>query len=376
MEKQVYSGIGGQAVIEGIMMKNKEDYSVAVRKPDGSIDVIQGEYLSLTDKYPFFRLPFLRGILSFYDSMALGMKCLSHSASFYEDDEGSEPGKLEQFLDKLFGEKVEQVLSALVMVFSFAMALFIFVALPTILLSFVKKFLPIESALAFLEGLLRILIFVLYIKLISRAKDIRRTFEYHGAEHKCINCVEHGLDLTVDNVMASSKEHKRCGTSFIVYVMMISIFLFMFLHFDSLYLKILSRLLLIPVIAGISYEVLRLVGMVDNPLTRLLFIPGMWMQGLTTKEPERDEVEVAIAAVERVFDWRAFQKKAFPEKTVSEQTSSGNAISEQMASKPASGNAVSEQSVSEQSVSENVVSEQAVSESSISEQAVSKEGEA
>ena len=376
MEKQVYSGIGGQAVIEGIMMKNKEDYSVAVRKPDGNIDVIQGEYLSLTDKYPFFRLPFLRGILSFYDSMALGMKCLSHSASFYEDDEGSEPGKLEQFLDKLFGEKVEQVLSALVMVFSFAMALFIFVALPTILLSFVKKFLPIESALAFLEGLLRILIFVLYIKLISRAKDIRRTFEYHGAEHKCINCVEHGLDLTVDNVMASSKEHKRCGTSFIVYVMMISIFLFMFLHFDSLYLKILSRLLLIPVIAGISYEVLRLVGMVDNPLTRLLFIPGMWMQGLTTKEPERDEVEVAIAAVERVFDWRAFQKKAFPEKVFSEQTSSGNAISEQ---------SVSKSSISEQAVSGNANSEQtaskpasgnAVSENMISEQAVSEEREA
>lgn len=376
MEKQVYSGIGGQAVIEGIMMKNKEDYSVAVRKPDGNIDVIQGEYLSLTDKYPFFRLPFLRGILSFYDSMALGMKCLSHSASFYEDDEGSEPGKLEQFLDKLFGEKVEQVLSALVMVFSFAMALFIFVALPTILLSFVKKFLPIESALAFLEGLLRILIFVLYIKLISRAKDIRRTFEYHGAEHKCINCVEHGLDLTVDNVMASSKEHKRCGTSFIVYVMMISIFLFMFLHFDSLYLKILSRLLLIPVIAGISYEVLRLVGMVDNPLTRMLFIPGMWMQGLTTKEPERDEVEVAIAAVERVFDWRAFQKKAFPEKVVSEQASSGNAISEQ---------SVSKSSISEQAVSGNANSEQtaskpasgnAVSENMISEQAVSEEGEA
>lgn len=376
MKKQVYSGIGGQAVIEGIMMKNKEDYSVAVRKPDGSIDVIQGEYLSLTDKYPFFRLPFLRGILSFYDSMALGMKCLSHSASFYEDDEGSEPGKLEQFLDKLFGEKVEQVLSVLVMVFSFAMALFIFVALPTILLSFVKKFLPIESALAFLEGLLRILIFVLYIKLISRAKDIRRTFEYHGAEHKCINCVEHGLDLTVDNVMASSKEHKRCGTSFIVYVMMISIFLFMFLRFDSLYLKILSRLLLIPVIAGISYEVLRLVGMVDNPVTRLLFIPGMWMQGLTTKEPERDEVEVAIAAVERVFDWRAFQKKAFPEKAASEQTSSGNAISEQ---------SVSKSSISEQAVSGNANSEQtaskpasgnAVSENMISEQAVSEEGEA
>ena len=314
MSKQKYSGIGGQAVIEGIMMKNEEKYSVAVRKPNGEIDVMESEYLSMTDKYPFLKLPFLRGIISFYDSMALGMKCLSHSASFYEDDEGAEPGAVEKALTKLFGDKVEQVLSALVMVFSFAVALFIFVALPTILLNFLKTRLSISSSmLAFLEGVLRILIFVLYIKLISRAKDIRRTFEYHGAEHKCINCVEHGLDLTVENVLASSKEHKRCGTSFIVYVMMISIFLFMFLQFDSLWLKVLSRLLLIPVIAGISYEVLRLVGLCDNPLTKILFIPGMWMQGLTTKEPDAEEVEVAIAAVEKVFDWRAFQKEHFTE---------------------------------------------------------------
>ena len=314
MSKQKYSGIGGQAVIEGIMMKNEEKYSVAVRKPNGEIDVMESEYLSLTDKYPFLKLPFLRGIVSFYDSMALGMKCLSHSASFYEDDEGAEPGAVEKALTKLFGDKVEQVLSALVMVFSFAAALFIFVALPTILLNFLKTRLSISSSmLAFLEGVLRILIFVLYIKLISHAKDIRRTFEYHGAEHKCINCVEHGLDLTVENVLASSKEHKRCGTSFIVYVMMISIFLFMFLQFDSLWLKVLSRLLLIPVIAGISYEVLRLVGLFDNPLTHILFIPGMWMQGLTTKEPDAEEVEVAIAAVEKVFDWRAFQKEHFTE---------------------------------------------------------------
>ena len=221
---------------------------------------------------------------------------------------------MEKTLTQLFGDKVEQVLSALVMVFSFAAALFIFVALPTILLNFLKTRLSISSSmLAFLEGVLRILIFVLYIKLISRAKDIRRTFEYHGAEHKCINCVEHGLDLTVENVLVSSKEHKRCGTSFIVYVMMISIFLFMFLQFDSLWLKVLSRLLLIPVIAGISYEVLRLVGLFDNPLTHILFIPGMWMQGLTTKEPDAEEVEVAIAAVEKVFDWRAFQKEHFSE---------------------------------------------------------------
>ena len=314
MSKQVYSGIGGQAVIEGIMMKNGEKYSVAVRKPSGEIDVMESEYLSLTDKYPFLKLPFLRGIISFYDSMALGMKCLSHSASFYEDDEGSEPGAVEKAMGKIFGDKLEQVLSALVMVFSFAAAIFIFVALPTILLNFLKTVLPIAPMLAFLEGLLRILIFIIYIKLISGAKDIRRTFEYHGAEHKCINCVEHGLDLTVENVLLSSKEHKRCGTSFIVYVMMISIFLFMFLQFDSLWMKVLARLLLIPVIAGISYEVLRLVGMVDNPLTRILFIPGMWMQGLTTKEPDAEEVEVAIAAVEKVFDWRVFQREYFPEK--------------------------------------------------------------
>ena len=311
MSKQVYSGIGGQAVIEGIMMKNGEKYSVAVRKPSGEIDVMESEYLSLTDKYPFLKFPFLRGIISFYDSMALGMKCLSHSASFYE---GSEPGAIEKAMGKIFGDKLEQVLSALVMVFSFAAAIFIFVALPTILLNFLKTVLPIAPMLAFLEGLLRILIFIIYIKLISRAKDIRRTFEYHGAEHKCINCVEHGLDLTVENVLLSSKEHKRCGTSFIVYVMMISIFLFMFLQFDSLWMKVLARLLLIPVIAGISYEVLRLVGMVDNALTRILFIPGMWMQGLTTKEPDAKEVEVAIAAVEKVFDWRAFQREHFSEK--------------------------------------------------------------
>ena len=312
LRKQVYSGIGGQAVIEGIMMKNGEKYSVAVRKPNGEIDVMESAYLSLTDKYPFLKLPFLRGIISFYDSMVLGMKCLTHSASFYEDDEESEPGAIEKAMNKIFGDKVEQVLSALVMVFSFALALFIFVALPTILLNFLKTKLSISpSLLAFLEGVLRILIFVLYIKLISRTKDIRRTFEYHGAEHKCINCVEHGLDLTVENVLLSSKEHKRCGTSFIVYVMVISIFLFMFLQFDSLWLKVLSRLLLIPVIAGISYEVLRLVGLFDNPLTKILFIPGMWMQGLTTKEPDAEEVEVAICAVEKVFDWRAFQKEHF-----------------------------------------------------------------
>ena len=310
-EKQIYSGIGGQAVIEGIMMKNGRNYSVGVRKPDGSIEVKKAEYVSLTERYPVLRLPLIRGVFSFADSMVLGMRCLSYSASFFEDDEGSEPSRFEAWLDRVFGEKVEMVLTSVVIAFSFLAALLIFVVLPTFLLSFLKPFVASETLIALLEGLLRVLIFIVYIKLISRTKDIARTFQYHGAEHKCINCVEHGLPLTVENVLASSKEHKRCGTSFIVYVMMISILLFMLLRFDVLWMKLLSRIILIPVIAGVSYEVLRLVGTRDNFLTRLLFIPGMWMQGLTTSEPDREEVEVAIAAVEAVFDWREFEQEHF-----------------------------------------------------------------
>ncbi len=310
-KSQIYCGVGGQAVIEGIMMKNRADYAVAVRKPDGSIEVKKDKYMSLTDRYSFLRLPFIRGVFSFVDSMVLGMQCLSYSASFFEDDEDSEPSKFELWLTDIFGEKLETVISAVVIAFSFVIAMLLFVLFPTFLIGLLKAWIPSETVLALLEGLLRVMIFIIYVKLISRTPDIKRTFQYHGAEHKCINCVEHGLPLTVENVMASSKEHKRCGTSFIVYVMMISILLFMLLRFDSVWIKMLSRLLLIPVIAGISYEVLRIVGMYDNALTRILFIPGMWMQGLTTTEPDEKEVEVAIAATEAVFDWRSFLKENF-----------------------------------------------------------------
>ncbi|NWO20733.1 DUF1385 domain-containing protein [Oribacterium sp. oral taxon 102] len=307
--RQRYSGIGGQAVIEGIMMKNGEDYAVAVRKPNGEIEVKKEKYRALPDRYPLLRMPFLRGIFSFADAMVLGMRCLSYSASFFEDDADSEPSRLERWLIGVFGERLEAVLSAVVIAFSFVAALLLFVLLPTLAVNFLSRWIVSESGRALLEGLLRVLIFVLYIRLISKAPDIRRTFEYHGAEHKCINCVEHGLPLTVENVMASSKEHKRCGTSFLVYVMMISILLFMLLRFDTLWLRLLSRLLLIPVIAGISYELLRVVGIYDNLLTELLFIPGMWMQGLTTTEPDAEEVAVAIAATEAVFDWREYLRK-------------------------------------------------------------------
>lgn len=308
-----YSGIGGQAVIEGIMMKNRQDYATAVRKPDGQIEIQKDRYVSMTEKVKFCGLPFVRGIFSFIDSMVLGMKTLSFSASFFEDDEGSEPGKFELWLDRVFGEQVEKVLMAFVMVFSVVMAVVIFMVFPLLLAGVFRKFIPSETVMAVLEGVIRIAIFVAYIKLISRMEDIRRTFMYHGAEHKCINCIEHGLPLTVENVRNSSKEHKRCGTSFLIIVMLISILFFMVIRVDTVWLRIVSRILLIPVIAGVSYEFLRLAGRSDSAIVNLLSRPGMWMQGLTTSEPDDAMIEVAIAAVETVFDWKTYLKENFPE---------------------------------------------------------------
>ncbi|MDD3252740.1 MAG: DUF1385 domain-containing protein [Lachnospiraceae bacterium] len=308
-----YSGIGGQAVIEGIMMKNKDDYATAVRRPDGEIEVKKDSYVSMTEKVKFFSLPFVRGVFSFADSMILGMRTLSFSASFFEDDEDAEePGKLEQWLERVFGEKLEKVLMSVVMVFSVVMAIAIFMVLPLLIASVCRRFIHSETIMAVLEGVIRIAIFVGYIKLISRMEDIRRTFMYHGAEHKCINCIEHGKTLTVEHVRESSKQHKRCGTSFLIIVMLISILFFMVIRVDTIWLRIVSRIVLIPVIAGVSYEFLRLAGRSDNPIVNLLSKPGMWMQNLTTKEPDDSMIEVAIAAVEAVFDWKAYLRENFP----------------------------------------------------------------
>jgi len=318
-----YSGIGGQAVIEGIMMKNKDDYATAVRRPDGEIEVKKDRYVSMTEKVPVFGLPFVRGVFSFADSMILGMKTLSFSASFFEDDEDSEPGKLELWLDKTFGEQVEKVLMAFVMVFSVVMAIGIFMVLPLLIANVFRLFIGSETVMAVLEGCIRIGIFVAYIKLISRMEDIRRTFMYHGAEHKCINCIEHGMTLTVEHVRESSKQHKRCGTSFLIIVMMISILFFMVIRVDTIWLRMVSRILLVPVIAGVSYEFLRLAGRNDSALVNFLSKPGMWMQNLTTSEPDDSMIEVAIAAVEAVFDWKAYLRENFPD-TVIPEDGAGN----------------------------------------------------
>lgn len=310
-----YSGIGGQAVIEGVMMKNGDEYATAVRKPDGTIEVKKDTYVSMGEKVKLFSLPFIRGIFSFVDSMVLGMRALTFSASFFEDDEEDmEPSKFEKFLERLFGEKMEKALMSIVMAFSVVMAILIFMVLPMFLANIFHSFIKSQTVMAILEGVIRIGIFIAYIGLVSRMEDIRRTFMYHGAEHKCINCLEHGLDLTVENVRNSSKEHKRCGTSFLLIVMIISILFFMVVRVNTLPLRILSRIVLIPVIAGVSYEFLRLAGRSNSKLVDLLSRPGMWMQGLTTKEPDDDMIVVGIASVEAVFDWRGFLNRNFPEK--------------------------------------------------------------
>ena len=309
-----YSGIGGQAVIEGIMMKNGDSYAVGVRKPDGEIDVKLDSYVSFAKRHRIGRIPVIRGVVAFVESMAIGLKTLMYSASFYEDEEEEKPSKLELWLEKTFGDRLDKVIIGASMVLAMILALIIFMWLPLFIASFLRPLINSETVLALIEGFIRVGIFIAYVKLVSRTEDIKRTFMYHGAEHKCINCIEHGLPLTVDNVMLSSKEHKRCGTSFIFLVMIISILFFMVIRPEGVLMRFVSRILLVPVIAGVSYEVLMAAGKHDNMLMDIISKPGLWMQGLTTKEPDRDMVEVAIAAVEAVFDWRAYEREAFPEK--------------------------------------------------------------
>lgn len=303
-KKEHYSGIGGQAVLEGIMMKNKDKYSVAVRTPEGDIDVAVEEYESFAPAKALNKIPFIRGIFNFIDSMILGMRTLNYSASFYEEEQDTH--KKDPIIDRIFKDKTEKVLSVVTVVISIAIALGLFLLLPYYLSQLLSKYIVSEATLAVIEGVLRVVIFILYIIAISAMKDIRRVFMYHGAEHKCINCIEKARPLTVANVKASSRQHKRCGTSFLFFVVFLSIILFIFIRVDDPIMRIIIRILLIPVIAGISYEILRLAGRSNNIIIRILSAPGMLLQKLTTKEPDDDMIEVAIAAVEAVFNWKQF----------------------------------------------------------------------
>ncbi len=308
--KAHYSGIGGQAVLEGVMMKNDEKYAVAVRKPDGEIEVELENYQGVLAGSAVKKIPFIRGIFNFIDSMILGTKCLNYSAEFYEDEDAKETAA-DRALNKLTRGRGEKFFSALVTIFAIVLALAIFVALPLYLSSLFREYVRSNVLMSIIEGVIRIAIFILYIVGITLMKDIKRLYMYHGAEHKCINCIERGKPLTVRNVMRSSRLHKRCGTSFIFFVLFVSIILFFFIQVSNPFARLAVRILMIPVIAGISYEIIRLAGRTNNIFINILSAPGLMIQKLTTKEPTRDMVEVAIASVEAVFDWKQFLKDEF-----------------------------------------------------------------
>lgn len=299
------SGIGGQAVIEGVMMKNKSSYAVAVRTAEGEIAVSKGTFHGVGEKNVFFRLPVVRGVVAFVESMILGMKTLTYSASFYEEEEEKREKK---------DEAKESAVMIATVILSILAAVGIFMILPLFLSELFRRVTTNVTVLAVIEGVIRIALFIGYVLLISMVEDIKRVFMYHGAEHKTINCVENGLELTVANVKKQSKHHKRCGTSFMFIVMFISIIFFIFIHVENIWLRALYRLILVPVVAGVSYELIKLAGKYDNLFVRIVSAPGVALQRMTTREPDDSMIEVAIRSVEEVFDWRAFQKRMKDEK--------------------------------------------------------------
>lgn len=316
-----YSGIGGQAVMEGVMMKNRDQYAVAVRKPDRKIEVKVSACKETIKNQTIRNLPIVRGVINFIESLVLGMQTLMYSAEFFEDEEEEQKkdkekkAALSEEEKKRLEEKEkkqEKVMMGGTVAVSIILALAIFFALPYLLSGFFHKVIASETLIAFIEGVIRLIIFIGYIALISLTPDIKRVFMYHGAEHKCINCIEHGLPLNVENVKKSSRLHKRCGTSFLLIVMLVSILFFMFIRVDSRLLQLLLRLLLVPVIAGISYEFIRLAGRHENKFVNFLSRPGLMLQRMTTREPDADMIEVGIASVEAVFDWKKWQEEEMP----------------------------------------------------------------
>lgn len=315
----IYSGIGGQAVMEGVMMRNKDDYAVAVRKPDGSIIVKKDEYRGIVPGKTIYKIPVVRGVLSFIDSLVLGFSTLNFSSDVYMQSEETAEGTgadAEQTDDAPAAAENKKsagdaVLSTVILIVAVILALGLFMVLPYLASLVFRPFVGEGIVLSLIEGIIRMLIFIGYIRLISMMEDIRRVFMYHGAEHKCINCLEAGMPLNVENVRLASREHRRCGTSFLLYVMVISIIFFAFIQTDDRLLKLVLRIVLIPVIAGVSYEFIRLAGRTDNPLIKMMSKPGLWLQRLTTREPDDEMIEVGIRSVEEVFDWRGFLNENF-----------------------------------------------------------------
>lgn len=297
------SGIGGQAVLEGVMMRNHDKYAVAVRKPDGEISVKNWDTRSIRERNILLRLPIIRGVVAFIESLVLGIKTLTYSSGFLEEEEER---SLQQGETQV-SDRREVLENVLIVILSILLAIGFFMILPFAVSELFRGKVHSQTMLTVIEAALKMLLFLGYVVAISFLSDIKRTFMYHGAEHKTINCVENGLDLTVENVRTQSRYHRRCGTSFLLVVMIVSIIFFMFIRIDNLWLRMLYRILLIPVVAGVSFEFIQFVGNSDNPVVLFLGKPGMWLQKLTTREPDDGMIEVAIASVEAVFDWRAYQ---------------------------------------------------------------------
>lgn len=298
--KKVYSGIGGQAVIEGVMMRNGEKYAVAVRRSDGKIEMETQNHKQLLAGSPILKIPFLRGMFIFADSLIIGSRSLNYSAEVFDREESKEActaGSL---------GVSDRILNALVMILAFTIAIGLFILLPAYLASVFEKSIRNASLISIIEGGIRIVVFLLYMLVIGLMKDMRTVYRYHGAEHKCINCIERGRTLSVDNVKRSSRFHRRCGTSFMYISVFISIILFFFIRTDNLAMRMVIRILLIPVVLGISYEILALAGKSESLPVLLLTSPGMWFQRLTTREPDEKMIEVAISSVEAVFDWKKY----------------------------------------------------------------------
>ena len=300
MEERLPKGtLGGQAVIEGVMMKGPGGYSVAVRKPDKKIEVKLVRHRSYGDKHPFAKIPFIRGVVNFAEALIVGLRTLNYSAEFYEEEEVET--KADQLFKDVFKEKAEDVMIGFTFLVSIVLAVALFMLLPAGIAEFIGKWVPNRAALSLIEGVIRLAVFIVYVVLISQMEDIKRVFMYHGAEHKTINCYEAGDELTPENVAKHSRYHKRCGTSFLFIVMVISILVFMLITAEQMWLRFVLRILLIPVVASISYEFIRLAGRTDNPVINALSKPGMWIQKLTTKEPTEEMIQVAIISVEAVL---------------------------------------------------------------------------
>lgn len=300
--------IGGQALIEGIYMRGPKKQAIVVRSPDGLQEKVEDLKL-IKDKCPILGWPLIRGVVNFFSSMIKGVSALMYSASFFPEDEDVQPSKFDQWLTNKLGEKAEKVIVALAVVLGVAFSVALFFVLPTILSGFLSGYVTSRALRSLIEGAIRVVIFLLYLFLCSRMKDMKRVFSYHGAEHKTIHCYEAGLPLTVENVRAQSRLHPRCGTSFLFVVIIISILIFMVISAENPFLRILFRLLLLPVVVAISYEFNRLVGRYDNWLTRALSAPGMWLQYLTTNEPDDSMIEVGIRALSLVIPEREGEDK-------------------------------------------------------------------